>query len=287
MIRLTIGKLNIQIDGIDRSVVPENTLIFENEFSTSDLYFTFYMDRQPQLPSTPPIYHKEGEITVFRNLSGLESRLMYMPRSRDIYAFIEEKDSVHVEITFNPFYINQLKVNAFFYSVVALEKYLAAKNQFIFHCAYMDLDGEAILITGPSGIGKSTHSNLWKKYMPDRAKILNGDKCLLTREDDGLYACGWPICGTSGICHNEKRKIKAIVMLLQSAENHFPDESRKIQFRRILEQITINYWNRSFADAAINMASEICSNLPCYTYACNISYEAVNILYKKIIETGK
>ena len=37
MIKLTIGKLNIQLEGIDAGELPENTLLFRTEFEEADL----------------------------------------------------------------------------------------------------------------------------------------------------------------------------------------------------------------------------------------------------------
>ena len=90
MIRLTIGNLHIQLEGIDRAYLPANTLLFESTFEEADLYYTFHTDRQPRLPNTPPIYRKP-DILVFRQPSELESRLLILPDSQTAYAYLEEK----------------------------------------------------------------------------------------------------------------------------------------------------------------------------------------------------
>lgn len=286
MIRLTIGNLHIQLEGIDRAYLPANTLLFESTFEEADLYYTFHTDRQPCLPNIPPVYRKP-DILVFRQPSGLESRLLILPDGQAAYAYLEETDSNHTEIYFNPAYTSLLNTDTIFHSMLALEKQLVLQNSFVFHCSYLNFEGKAILFSGPSGIGKTTHTNLWCQYLPDQAKVLNGDKCLLSREGNTFYANGWPICGSSGICHNERREVRAIVLLQQAPENRLIEEKKILTFRRVLEQLTVNYWNREFTDAAMTFADSLVSTLPCFTYGCNISREAVNTLYQQLITSNK
>lgn len=286
MIRLTIGNLHIQLEGIDRAYLPANTLLFESTFEEADLYYTFHTDRQPRLPNTPPIYRKP-DILVFRQPSELESRLLILPDGQAAYAYLEETDSQHTEIYFNPAYTSLLNTDTIFHSMLALEKHLVLQNSFVFHCSYLDFEGKAILFSGPSGIGKTTHTNLWCQYLPDQAKVLNGDKCLLSREGNTFYANGWPICGSSGICHNERREVRAIVLLQQAPDNRLIEEKKMLTFRRVLEQLTVNYWNREFTDAAMTFADSLVSTLPCFTYGCNISREAVDTLYQQLTTTNK
>lgn len=286
MIRLTIGNLHIQLEGIDRAHLPTNTLLFESTFQEADLYYTFHTNRQPHLPNRPPVYRKP-DILVFRQPSGLESRLLMLPDRQAAYAYLEETDSNHMEIYFNSAYTSLLSADTIFHSMLALEKHLVLQNSFVFHCSYLDFEGKAILFSGPSGIGKTTHTNLWCQYLPDRAKVLNGDKCLLSREGNTFYANGWPICGSSGICYNERREVRAVVLLQQAPENRLIEEKKILTFRRVLEQLTVNYWNREFTDAAMTFADSLVSTLPCFTYGCNISREAVDTLYQQLITANK
>lgn len=281
MIRLIIGDLHIQLEGIDRSCLPANTLLFESTFEEADLYYTFHTDRNPRLPDIQPVYRKP-DILVFRQPSGLESRLLILPDLQAAYAYLEETDSRHTEIYFNPAYTSLLNTDTIFHSMLALEKHLFLRNSFVFHCAYLDFGGKGILFSGPSGIGKTTHTNLWCQYLPGKAQVLNGDKCLLSREGNTFYANGWPICGSSGICHNERREVHAVVLLQQAPDNRLIEEKKVLTFRRVLEQLTVNYWNRAFTDAAMSFTDSLVSTLPCFTYACNISREAVDVLYKQL-----
>ena len=49
--------------------------------------------------------------------------------------------------------------------------------------------GKAIAFSGPSGVGKSTQAEIWKQCF--QADILNGDRALLRKADQGWKAYGF------------------------------------------------------------------------------------------------
>lgn len=284
MLKLTIGKLNIQLNGVDAEQIPDNTLLFRSDFQgEADLTYTIRIGENPPVSSSPVIYRAK-DIMVFGKPDGLEARLLYMPDSRDCYAYYEEISEKEINIYVNGAYLNHLKIDTIFISLLALERHEERRGAFILHCAYMSFDGKAILFSGPSGIGKSTHSGLWCNEYPDRTCVLNGDKCLLTMDDGRLFANGWPVCGSSGICQNERREVAAIILLQQSMINQFIEEKPMRNFKQLLAQITVNYWNNQYTDDAMNFIESLLQRTGCATYACNISSEAVVTLYNKLKE---
>lgn len=58
----------------------------------------------------------------------------------------------------------------------------------MFHgAAVKKATGQVYLFAGRSGVGKSTHVNLWKKYLGEEIEILNGDKPFLHFEKDKKF----------------------------------------------------------------------------------------------------
>lgn len=152
---------------------------------------------------------------------------------------------------------------------------------YILHCSCLDCRGEAILFSGPSGIGKSTHSSLWVKNI-EGCKVLNGDRGLLVPRADGsgYDVCGWPVCGTSGICLNERRPVRAIIFMEQAAENSLLQDSVPRHFKSLAMQLTVNWWNRKASEKALDAVNDILSKVIVHTYAANMEDDAPQTLLR-------
>lgn len=95
-----------------------------------------------------------------------------------------------------------------------LHHLLLKSGAFILHGSYVLFNGEAIVFSAPSGTGKSTQAELWKKHRG--ARIINGDRVLIRRTENGFTAGGIYYSGTSGICENVTAPLKAVVLLGQA-----------------------------------------------------------------------
>lgn len=282
MLRLNIGNLNIALVGIRQEQIPVNTLLFQSDKQKPDLTYTFYFKDKLPPSILYPIIYRTPDIIIFRKSNNYEARLLYFPTTHDCYAYYEEINEQEINIYINKSYKSLLNIDTIFISLLALERHLARQNAFILHCAYMAFEDRAILFSGPSGIGKSTHSNLWCKYFPQKTSIINGDKCLLTQENNKLFANGWPVCGSSEICKNEKKEVAAIILLQQAPTNQIITEKSICHFKKLLAQTTINYWNTTYLNCAMNFIETLLKQTGCITYACNISEEAVIKLHNEI-----
>ena len=75
-------------------------------------------------------------------------------------------------------------------------------------------------------------------------QVLNGDRALLCPLPNGDYEItGWPVCGSSGICHNERRPLEAIVFIEQASDNTIRPQTAMKHFKALCSQVTINWWN--------------------------------------------
>lgn len=87
----------------------------------------------------------------------------------------------------------------------------------VLHASCVMYNGEAILFSAPSGTGKTTQAELWNKYRG--AKIVNGDRVIVRRTENGYTAGGIYYSGTSDYCENVTAPLKAIVLLSQADKN--------------------------------------------------------------------
>ena len=140
----------------------------------------------------------------------------------------------------------------------------------------MTPENTAVLFSAPSETGKSTQAGLWEKYRG--TWTVNGDRSLLIREEDGWYANGWPVCGSSEICNNKSYPVRAIVMLSQAKENRISRLKGLEALRKVMEQITINAWNSEFQIQAMDELEILLKEVPVYHLECDISEDAVRCL---------
>lgn len=147
------------------------------------------------------------------------------------------------------------------------------------HASAVTVDGQAYLFSAPCGTGKSTHTSLWRRYLGEKAEILNDDKPAVRQEDGRLWVYGTPFSGKSDLNVNKKAPLKAICMLSQGRENVIrrltPAEALPL-----LMQQTVRPSAAVRMDNLLARLDEILRGVPVYHMACTISEEAVRTSYE-------
>ena len=203
-----------------------------------------------------------------------------MKGTEGYYACYQEVASDKARVLLARDRIQGLHIDPVFTSLLALERRLIARDSLILHCAYMVYQGEAILFSAPSETGKTTQANLWEKYRGSRT--VNGDRALLGKRKGRWTAQGWPVCGTSEVCHNEEFPIRAVVMLSQAKENQAQQLPPGRAFPLLYSQITVNKWNMKDHLHAIDLIQELAEGVPVFHLGCTISEKAVDCLEKAL-----
>lgn len=272
-----IGKVNIvinQYNGFKDLVKFDDFKCDDNNVDVK--YNIFFQDSLPKLDEEHCIY--------INQLLAVESkdnkyRFFHM-WNNEIYAvvddFIDRFDIYlyNVSTEFHPYLIPNL---------LRLEKSLLRKESFILHSSYISYENQALLFTGPSGIGKSTQADLWKKCM--NAEILNGDRNIVGKEKDNWYVYGSPISGSSEYCINRTTPLKAIIILRKSTIDKV--ERLDIQgFNQIFSQVTVNPWDKEFCNKMMDLIMNACVEIPIYLYFCTKEDTAVQVLYDKLKKDG-
>ena len=191
-----------------------------------------FSDDMPQLPAeaarSGPVYR--WQVGAERHLLELYSA----PGASPQFTYAVTRGA-HTEVTFAERYRTGASVRAVL-EAAGLFDIFADAGMLVLHSAYIVTPaGEAILFSGPSGIGKSTQAALWERSAG--AQIINGDRALLDigrKTANGIF-----YSGTSGICRNVTAPIRAIVLLGQSDGNHVSTPSPQAAFAGVLSQCEI------------------------------------------------
>ena len=146
------------------------------------------------------------------------------------------------------------------------EELLLRHNAIVLHSSLVSYGGKGILFSGPSGIGKSTQAELWRKNLG--AEILNGDRAVIRLTQEGFRAGGSPWCGSSGIYRQEYIPVNAIVLLRQGKENRILPAEPKVAFREIYSQCIVHDWDKLFVDRICDLVQELVRQIPIYILSC-------------------
>lgn len=157
------------------------------------------------------------------------------------------------------------------------------------HASAVELDGKAYLFSGPSGMGKSTHTKLWQQIFGEKAQVFNDDKPALRREDGRWYAYGTPWCGKDGINQNKRVPLAGICFLKRGQENVIRRLEEKDVIGHVLYQTLYRFKGVERLDALLNSLSLLVKEIPVFELenlpeeaAARLSYETMNQAAKEM-----
>ena len=252
-----------------------NFSLFNTESSDAD--YSLRIIRQDFLPE------KKGKII---NIS--DRRKTYYDGQKKIYtSYFNSKELKNIDYACKtdnsmlyisyPENLRELMV----FDALDVPSMLLEKGKGILHCSFIEYDGEAILFTGIKQIGKSTQAALWAKYR--NAETINGDRAGIVIDNEKIYACGVPFCGTSGICKNKKLPLKAIICLSKGTENTIEHLSAINSFSALLGNFTYNLWDFAQVDSITALVTSVAEKIPVFSYCCRKDESAVDFLSNQLL----
>lgn len=163
-----------------------------------------------------------------------------------------------------------------------VEHLIAQNGGFVFHTSYINWEGKAILFTAPSGTGKSTQAELWRKYRG--TEIINGDRAAVRIVDDTVWAEGIPFSGSSTYCKNVTLPIAAVVYLQQAPVTTICRLHGVEAFLKIWEGCSINTWDKEDMNLVSDAVLKLVEKVPVYKLACTPDETAVIALEQVLRE---
>lgn len=272
--KFCIGNFVFRLCCPDEMCLPANFL----QFAVDDdrpVQFTYEIAVTDELLQPENILARYPDLVVF-SASGGEGRLLNIRGEENFYACYQENAADHALISVKCEKLDSLSIDTMFVSLLALERRMIERDSMVLHSAYVHYKGKAILFSAPSGTGKSTQAGLWEQYRG--ADTVNGDRSLLSCIGGVWTAQGWPVCGSSRICHLRALPIHAIVMLRQAPENTVRQLHPAQAFAQLYSQITANRWNQAAHLRTIGLIEQLVGQVPVFELGCTISEQAVECL---------
>lgn len=161
-----------------------------------------------------------------------------------------------------------------------VEHLVAQADGVILHASYIAWNGNAILFTAPSGTGKSTQAELWKRFKG--AEIVNGDRAVVRLEKKNILAEGIPFAGSSKYCCNRSLPLAAIVYLSQAPCTVIRRIKGIQAFMRVWEGCSVNTWDKEDVSKVSDLVSKVIRDIPVYRLDCTPDESAVTALEQEL-----
>lgn len=160
-------------------------------------------------------------------------------------------------------------------------------NGLYLHSSAICANGRAYLFSGPSGMGKSTHTRLWQQILGSDAQVFNDDKPALRYIDGCWYAYGTPWCGKDGINQNRKVPLAGICFLRRGQENKIRIMEPFEASSRILSQTIRKFRNMERLDILLDLLDRLVHDIPVYEFFNRPEPEAAWISYTTMSSKAK
>lgn len=145
------------------------------------------------------------------------------------------------------------------------------------HASVTELHGRALIFLGVSGTGKSTHSRLWRQFVPE-ATLLNDDEPIVRVMPDGsvrVYGCPW---SGSTPCYKDRwAEAVAFVHLRQSPENKLTKLSTLQAFDSLFSSSAFMFSESRVREQVFNTVADVLERVPVYRLDCRPDEEAVSL----------
>lgn len=138
----------------------------------------------------------------------------------------------------------------------------------LLHASAVAWEGKAYLFSGPSGMGKSTHTRLWRSLYGEAAQIFNDDKPALRYIDGKWFAYGTPWCGKDGINQNKKVPLAGICFLKRGEENRIRQLSAREAIPLLMGQTHYRFRLAENMDRLLALLDALISDVPIYEMEC-------------------
>ena len=137
------------------------------------------------------------------------------------------------------------------------------KNTLLIHASCVGHNGHAYPFIAKSGTGKSTHSSLWLKHIPD-TELINDDNPILRIDDNGIWLYGSPWSGKTPCYKNMKAPVGGIIRIARAPYNQAVRLSPFQAYASLLTSSSGMTLERELADGRDNTLQKIASCVPCW-----------------------
>lgn len=279
-----------------------NPVIFTEVYNNWEITGTYYNDLELFGKDFFHLFYRLDNsfvCTLHEGKKGDVALISYTPEYHKFICIINEKD----------FYPEPRPVS-WILRALPLNDIFQHYGRTLFHCSEILYKEKGIIFAGPSGAGKTTQANLWKKFR--QAEVICNDRAVLRyvnkdvkqpvkvetgdREQDketadtknkGFWKVyGFPIDGSAPVRSNKVCRLGAVVLITQGTEDAVIPVSSAKKITLLMRQCVIEAWSAEANTKALEAMTRLIETVPVYYYSCTATERAVANLEKILINDG-
>lgn len=154
---------------------------------------------------------------------------------------------------------------------------LLRRDTLMLHGSTVAVDGHGYLFTADCGVGKSTHTRLWREVFGPNATMVNDDRAFLKKEGEQILACGSPWTGKHGIGSDIAVPLAGICILNRGTENRIEPICVEEAFPFLEKQVFLPF--PEDAAQVERVVMQLIPQISLWTMRCTKSPEAAVMAY--------
>lgn len=153
------------------------------------------------------------------------------------------------------------------------------------HASAVAVDGNVYLFSADSGVGKTTHTQLWLRRFPN-AFILDDDKPVIRLTERGLMVYGTPFSGTSEENRNMGLPLASLTFLERDDHNwikRLDDKAASVEWLRYISKSR----KPDHALTKLTLLDHVLKSVPVCRMGCTVDDKAAEMAYQFIEENRR
>lgn len=290
-----IAGVLVEFNG-DNNFLEERSSLFKTENqnilgSAVDLSITAVMTNSIHVPDGELIV---DELSKWYRKTGPDNGFyitMASRRDRDVDSILEtDPDWKNVNIRYlksdldypikENEYVNWNQYHIFQLAGIAFRNRVIGMDSITVHSSSFSIDGRGVIVSAPSGTGKSTHTRLWKERYNERVMLINDDRPLIRFLNGAPMLCGTPWSGSTDIYMDTKVPLSSIIMLERATENSIERLDTCSALQMLIPRCFLPYFDENLMNIAMKVVGKLVDAVPVYLLRCRPDYEAVELVHK-------
>lgn len=137
---------------------------------------------------------------------------------------------------------------------------LARNDGILLHSCGVEVEGQAFVFCGQSGIGKSTMAAIWQQH---GYQILSDDRVIIRRIKNRLVACGTPWHGSAELGTPAILPLAGIYLLGRGNANRLSPINGAHAISLLIQNGFLPFWNKDAMERCLTFFERCIQTIPC------------------------